>query len=113
MRESNDGAQNSFPQSQGGTKPEKRIRIQSFLKGLIAPLDLMCGQEHKLRASNIGCLNALWPTAIFLISPAQDGANARRKQRVPTGCGGVFLVVGPSLRGLIVGRGITPSGRVV
>lgn len=73
----------------------------------------MCGQEHKLRIVEVHNLQALWPSALFVIAPAKDDVHARRNQRVPAGRGGVFLAMGPHLSPFVTRTGILPSGRAV
>lgn len=97
----------------GLTTPEKCMRAQLFLSGLSTPVDIICGQEHKLRSHNTHLLQSIWPTADFLVAPAIDGVCARRNNKVPAGCGGVFLAVGPSLKCHVVAKGIVQSKRAV
>lgn len=90
---------------------EQRNRMKLFISGLPTSPALFYGQEHKLRRNNIQWLHSLWPSAEFIIAPTKDGTNARRNNRVPIGCGGAFLVVGPQLKDFIMAKGVLASER--
>lgn len=62
-----------------------------------------------MRRENIDWLKAIWPKADFTIAPALDGAHAARNDRVPAGCGGVFLALSPCLNKLVMAKGVVPS----
>lgn len=96
----------------GLTKVEKRIKVQHLLKTLAHPIDFLCGQEHKIRKAHIGWLESIWPVASFIVAPAIDSVNAKRNNKVPAGCGGIFLAIGPKIKDFVTTNGITPSTRV-
>lgn len=87
-----------------------KLKLQMMLQGVVHLLDFLCAQEHKIQSHNIDWLQTMWPTALFGSSPV-DGANARRNNRVPARCGGVFLAIGPKLKDFVTTIGILPLGR--
>lgn len=90
----------------GITTLEKRMKIKAFLTDLKSPIDVFSGQEHKLRRANIEWLKAIWPKADFTVAPALDGVRAARNDRVPVGCGGVFLALIPRLSKMVTAKGV-------
>lgn len=66
----------------GVTTLLKHIKVFHFLNGLDHLLDVVCGQEHKLRFDYVGSLQSLWPTALFITTLAKDGHRARRNPMV-------------------------------
>lgn len=97
----------------GLSKPLKRIKVRTFLQGLHHPLDILSGQEHKLRKANLPWIQSIWPIAHIISAPALDGAPARRNHCVHAGKGGVFLVIGPQLKIFMTSKGTLPSKCVV
>lgn len=95
----------------GIMKLKDRIKVQTLLQGLAYPLDFLCGQEHKIKRHNIDWLQSFWPMARFVSSPAEDGVNARRNNRVPAGYGGVFIAIGPKFKDFVIATSALPFGR--
>lgn len=53
----------------------------------------------------------LWLASLFVFIPTIDGCNARRNNQVPVGCGGVFLAIGPNMKGFVTTIGFFQSER--
>lgn len=97
----------------GLTTPKERLKASFFLQGLPKPVDIVCGQEHKIRSPNIVGLNGIWLEAEFICALADDGVHARCNQFVLARKGGVFMAIGPSFHSYIIDKGITMLGRAV
>lgn len=97
----------------GLTTTIKRIQTKCFIQDLHKPLDILSGQEYKIRRENLGWLNGIWPQAEIIANPAVDGRPARRNNCVPMGKGGIFLAIGPRLKASIIDKGFVPSGSTI
>lgn len=95
----------------GLTTSKERVKAHFFLKGLPKSIDILCGQEHKVRSNNTRWLKGIWPEVDFVI--AHDGMHANRNGQVPTCKGGVFMAIGPRLKQYVTAFGITRFGRAM
>lgn len=85
---------------------DSRLRLKNFLNDIHPPCQILCAQEHKIRAGSINLLwMEIWSTAQFFIAPARDGVHAQRNDVVPAGVGGAFIAVNPRLATHITNHG--------
>lgn len=92
----------------------KRLRTKLFLESRHRSPDILCIQEHKLRAGSLSRLEfEIWNTASWTSSPAADGIHASRNQLVNGGLGGLAIAIGQRMVPYVSDRGILPSGQAV
>lgn len=90
------------------------MRARLLLEGLHGVPDIICLQEHKLRAGRTDHIpKEVWRPAYWITAPAADGVHAQRNGRVEAGRGGVALGFTQDLRTFITKEGTLPSGRAV
>lgn len=88
---------------QGLAVRESRLRLKQFLKDVKPSCQILCAQEHKIRAGSINILQMeIWNSTQFFNAPAVDGANAQRSDAIPARCGGAFIVVHNQLSPYII-----------
>lgn len=98
----------------GLTTRKKHLRTRLFLEHLHQSSDILCIQEHKLRASGYSHLEyKIWNTAAWTFAPAADGLHAQRNQNVNNGLGGLAVAIGKHLSPYISAKGIMPGGRAI
>lgn len=71
----------------------------------------MAGQEYKLQAHNLKCLQFIWPSATFVAAPALDGIHVERNDNVLAGGEGVFLAFGSKWHQYFTTTGILQSDK--
>lgn len=100
--------------ARGLASRQRRVAARHLLASLRARPDVLCLQEHKLRAGRLNKIpNEVWPRIHWLCAPAAEGLHARRNLGVEAGRGGVPLGIQGDFARYIVKEGITNCTRAV
>lgn len=92
----------------------RRLRAKQFLGSLHHRPDILCLQEHKLRAGRLQRLEwEVWKGASWYVAPATDGRHAQRNDNVTAGLGGLAVAVSPRLTPYVTAHGICCAGRAI
>lgn len=91
---------------------QRRVNAHLLLASVRARPDVICLQEHKLRAWRLHRIKKeVWPAAHWNCAPAAEGVHAARNPGVEAGRGDVALCVSIELSNYITNEGISLCNR--
>jgi exonuclease III len=96
---------------QGLNNPSKVDIVRNYFRPLLASIDVLCFQEHKLRGARLTALkDRIWPRAGFFARETTIGYRHLAGEE-GAGRGGVCMWIAPQITHLVAGSGHSRFGR--